>query len=78
VTIFHAWDAAPAVVLTASDIAIVAAKFQSLEDALFGSRPRYEGYYLEIRRENGRPLVRRSVSYLTGAGRVWIDPSFHG
>lgn len=74
VTVFRAWGAAPAVVLTAPDVstaAHVSAKWQALQDALFGSGPRYEAYYLEIRYANGTPFVRRSLSFLTGAGQLW-------
>jgi hypothetical protein len=78
VTIFRPLGAAPAVVLTAPDISTVASKFRTLEDALFGSRPRYEGYYLEIRGNNGKPYVERSASYLTGSGQLWTDPSVRG
>lgn len=69
VTIFHALGAAPAVVLTAPDISTAMAKSQSLLTALFGSRPRYEGYYIELRTEDGKPYVEKSASYLTGSGR---------
>ena len=75
VTVFRALGAAPAVVLTAPDISTVASKFGSLENAFFGSRPRYEGYYLEIRGENGKTYIRRSASYLTGSFQLWTDPS---
>jgi hypothetical protein len=75
VTVFRALGAAPAVVLTAPDIRAAAANLSLLEEKLFGSTPRYEGYYLEIRGKDGKPGVFRSVSYLTGAGALWIDPS---
>lgn len=75
VTVFRAVGAAPAVVLTAPHPAAVAAQFHRLEDALFGSPRRYEGYYLEIRRENGKAYIWRSFSSLTGTGRLWLDPS---
>jgi len=78
VTIFRALGAAPAVVLTAPDIRAAAANYESLAEKLFGSTPRYEGYYLEIRGKDGKPYVWRSISYLTGVGSTWIDPSIGG
>jgi len=66
VTVFHALGAAPAVVLTAPHVAALAAHFTPLEHALFGSVTR--GYFIEIRGENGKPYIWRSVSSLTGQG----------
>ena len=78
VSVFHVNGTAPAVVLTAPDISSVAANYQTLTDDLFGATPRYQGYYLEIRGAGGRPYVRRSVSFVTGSGRFWVDPSLDG
>jgi hypothetical protein len=78
VTIFHALGAAPAVVLTTPNISTTVAKYQSLENALFGTRPRYEGFFVEIRGENGKTYARRSLSLLTGTGAVWTAPSLGG
>jgi hypothetical protein len=77
-TIFHAPSPAPAVVVTAPDIAKVAANYQSLVNDLFGSTPRYVGYYLEIRGPDSKTYVRSSTSFLTGSGRLWLDPSVDG
>ncbi|HEY2355679.1 MAG TPA: hypothetical protein VGH79_12355 [Gaiellaceae bacterium] len=75
VTIFRALGAAPAVVLTVPNIRAAAANYESLAEKLFGSTPRYEGYFLEMRGKDGKPHVWRSVSYLTATGQLWIDPS---
>jgi hypothetical protein len=78
VTVFRALGAAPAVVLTAPNIHAAAANYGAWGDTLFGSTPRYEGYYLEIRGKNGKPYVWSTVSYLTGDSSGWIDPSIGG
>jgi hypothetical protein len=74
-TIFHAAGAAPAVVLTAPNIWTVWSKFGSLKVALFGDPHWYQGFYLEIRGENGKPYLRESQSFRTGTGQGWNDPS---
>lgn len=76
--IFRVLGAAPAVVVTTSDVSTLAASYQSLVADLFGDPPRYQGFYLEIRGPDGKTYVRRSVSYVTGAGRLWVDPSVDG
>ncbi len=78
VTIFRALGAAPAVVLTAPDVSTAEWRREQLETALFGSPPHYEGFYLEIRGENGKTYVRRSTSFLTSTGRLWTDASVQG
>jgi type IV secretory pathway VirB2 component (pilin) len=75
VTVFHALGAAPAVVLTVPSVQKAIANGGAWQDELFGSPPRYEGYYLELRRKTGKPFARRGYSFLTGDGLLWIDPS---
>ena len=77
-TIYHVLGTAPAVIVTEPDITKIASSYGSLVDDLFGSPPRYQGYYLEIRGPDGSPYIRRSVSFVTGAGRLWRDPSMDG
>jgi hypothetical protein len=75
VTVLRVLGAAPAVVLTVPDIPAVASRFQPLEAALFGRRPRYQGFYLEVRGKNGKPYIRGSQAFRTGDGQSWVDPS---
>lgn len=67
VTIFHALGAAPAVILTAPN---AISRPGPLMTALFGSRPRYEGWYLELRHGRGKPHIY-TASFLTGSDRGW-------
>ena len=76
--VFHALGAAPAVVLTAPNGRAAVAHYHVWEEKLFGSPPRYEGYYYEIRGRDGKPYVEGSESFLTAVSQQWINPSFGG
>jgi len=78
VTVFRALGAAPAVVLTAPNVRVAAASYESWAERLFGSTPLYEGYYLEIRGKDGKPHVWRFASYLTASGGGFVDPAVSG
>lgn len=67
---------APAVVARTADVDKTAAAFKQLTQTLFGSPPRYEGYYIELRDAHGNAFVRNSASFRTGAGRVWVAPAW--
>jgi hypothetical protein len=69
VAIFHALGVAPAVVMTAPNASTAVSRGRSLLDALVGLRPRYEGYYLELRDRHGKVASISSESYFTGTGR---------
>lgn len=76
-TVLHTqpFGAAPAEVFSAPNPSAVRAKYGSLVAALFGSTRRYQGYYIEIRGSNQKPYIRRSVSFVTGSGRLWESQS---
>ncbi len=80
IEILHPLDAAVAVVARADDGSDdqLAEQFTELADDLFGSPPRYEGWYLELDTANGDPIARVSASFRTGSGRTWINPRFEG
>jgi hypothetical protein len=77
ITVAHPYTAAPMVILRTSDIEILR-RLPEITGALFGTPPTYEGHYLEIQDQGGRPLVRMAASFRTGAGRVWNDASVEG
>ncbi|HTZ05541.1 MAG TPA: hypothetical protein VMB53_07275 [Gaiellaceae bacterium] len=78
IQIVHVIGASPAVVVRTADISATAPRVGQLIDDLFGTTPKFEGYYLELQGPNGTPFVRVSASFRTGAGRLWIDPSWDG
>ncbi len=66
---------APAIIATAINPRAAMRRFNATVKSVFGSPPRFEGYYIELRDLRGNPFVRASASFRTGAGRVWVDPS---
>lgn len=76
--IFHELGDAPALVLTTPNFAAVAPQYNSLVNSLFGSSPRYQAWYLEIRGSDGTPDLRSSASFVTGTSRFWVNPSVDG
>jgi hypothetical protein len=69
---------APYVIATASDDMKAAKDYYSLVSALFGERPEYPGYYIELSDEKGDAFIRASAEFRTGAGRVWLRPGWAG
>ncbi len=76
VTIFHALDPAPAVVVRSSDLAADGPKVQSIINTLFGQPPTYEGFYFELESPSGADVYETSAAYRTGGGHEWVDPAY--
>lgn len=76
VTILHVLGAAPEVSAETTDPSATVNALGAIKQALFGSPPLYEGYYLRIVNSNEQPLAVASVAYRTGAGRQWVAPAF--
>jgi hypothetical protein len=75
-TILHPMGAAPAVIASTDDPLRTAREAAAIVRELFGAPPQYEGYYLELRDSQGTAFIRASAAFRTGAGRLWIDPSY--
>jgi hypothetical protein len=77
ITVMHAGQPAPAVVVSSTDPHAAVSAATSLIRSLFfaDGRPLYEGYYLKIETAAGAPVAAYSASFRTGAGRQWASPS---
>lgn len=77
IEILHGIQPAPAVTVTTSDPVYYVAHEDQIGRALFGGRARYEGEYLRVNDESGRPVVISGASFRTGAGHLWIRPDLN-
>ena len=76
VDVLNADQPAPAVVATTSaDPKNIVQSAETLENTLFGSPPRYEGYYLEVDDANGNPILIKSAAFRAGGGTEWVPDS---
>lgn len=77
ISILHADQPAPAVVVTADDPAAAVAASQQTVSEVFGQAPpTYEGFYFEIDDASGAPIAIDSAAYRSGAGRSWVAPAY--
>jgi hypothetical protein len=76
ITIYHVDQPAPAVVVTSSDPAAVAAAPQQMVASLLGGPNTYEGLYVEIRDTSGALIYLEGSSARTAGGQSWLNPQF--
>jgi hypothetical protein len=62
---------APVVVATIEDPTAVSEEWPALATKIFGQPPTYEGYYLEVRDTEGRPIFIQATDFRIGAGHQW-------
>jgi hypothetical protein len=75
VDVLSADQAAPAVVAETSDPVTAATNAAETIRAVFGTNPpNYEGFYLEVRDQAGKPVFIESAAYRSGVGRQWFSP----
>jgi hypothetical protein len=75
IDVLHADQPAPAVVARTDDARGAARAANGTIRALFGiDPPTYEGYYLEVRDGNDRPVLVASAAFRSGSGRLWLRP----
>ena len=63
---------APAITVTTSDPARYVAHHGEMHAQLFGGRARFEGQFLRVNDESGRPVLISGASFRTGTGSLWI------
>ena len=68
---------APAITVTTSDPARYVAHHGEMHAQLFGGRARFEGQFLRVNDESGRPVLISGASFRTGIGGVWIRPDLN-
>lgn len=78
ISIVHADQPAPAVVVTAPDPQGAAANPDGLLTALFGPPGTYEGEYLEVRAPDGSVVFVQGSAFRTGVGQRWVNPAYGG
>lgn len=74
IKVLHPLGPAVWVVASAASTDSIAGQFNAIQDAILGSPYRYEGLYLEIRGQDGEPLVRAATAFRAGTGSVWFAP----
>lgn len=77
VEILYPLQAAPAVTVVTSEPASFVADYARLHAEIFGGRARFEGQFLRVNDEAGRPVLMSSASFRTGIGGLWIRPDLN-
>lgn len=65
---------APLVRVTTADPKATARGLDELVDALFGGSFTYEGFFLDVRDRNGKPVAVKAMAARVGIGSGWVRP----
>lgn len=76
ISVVHADQPAPAVVVTTADPKAAAANPDAVLTSLFGVPGTYEGEYLEVRASDGTLVFVQGSAFRTGVGQRWINPAY--
>ena len=74
VEVLHPLDAAVSVVAQTSSAKDPGWGIDTIREAIRGDAQDFEGLYIELLSPEGTPVLRSSVAYRTGTGRLWFAP----